>query len=95
MLSRILFFELNNVKNVWVFDGVPPVLKSETLKKRKEAKDAALQIINEAKSATEGEDREDILKYVKRSVFITNQMKKDAMTLVELLGMPCISVLYP
>jgi flap endonuclease-1 len=92
MLYRNLFFLQNGVKACWVFDGIPPTAKINTLKKRQDSKDYAKEIVDLNKSEPIP-DKKEILKYSKRSVMITKQMKNDAMELIKLLGLPFIQVL--
>lgn len=77
----------SGVKPVYVFDGKPPVLKGDTLAKRKEARDDAMKKLAEAK---EQGPEEDVQKYTKRLVRVTRQHNDDVKTLLRLMGLPVI-----
>lgn len=55
LLSRTVNFLEIGIKPIWVFDGKPPELKMEELKKRKEAKAEAQEQMVEAKDVGNAE----------------------------------------
>jgi len=75
------------IKLVFVFDGKPPELKEEELKKRKRIKEKAmLEWINAIKE-------KDYIKAFSKSVMtskLTNSMIEDAKKLLKLLGIPYV-----
>lgn len=72
---------------VYVFDGIPPELKQEEIKRRKEAKLIAEQKFKEAK---EKEDVEEMKKYGGRFVKITDKIIKQSKELLEAMGISII-----
>ena len=56
ILNRTIQFIKNGIKPIWVFDGAPPELKLDELKKRKELKIAAKEAASEAKEVGKVED---------------------------------------
>ena len=75
------------IKPVYVFDGKPPVLKGDTLEKRKVARDAAMKKLEEAKEVANAKDME---KYTKRLVKVTRKHNEDVKKLLQLMGLPVI-----
>eukprot|EP00232_Nephroselmis_pyriformis_P024207 CAMPEP_0182873408 /NCGR_PEP_ID=MMETSP0034_2-20130328/12310_1 /TAXON_ID=156128 /ORGANISM="Nephroselmis pyriformis, Strain CCMP717" /LENGTH=389 /DNA_ID=CAMNT_0025006053 /DNA_START=18 /DNA_END=1187 /DNA_ORIENTATION=- len=75
------------MKPVFVFDGKPPTLKAEELKKRKELKQGADDGL---KAATEAGDAELIEKFAKRSVRVTKEHNEECKKLLRLMGVPVV-----
>ena len=75
------------IKPVYVFDGPPHPLKNKTVETRKERKEQALQKLNEARKAGV---IEDIVKYAKQAIFVTDEIIDDAKKLLKLLGVPIV-----
>lgn len=71
------------IKPIWVFDGKPPELKTDELKKRKEIKVAAQE---DMAIAQEEGDMEKAKQMAGRSVRITSDMIRDAKTLLSYMG---------
>ena len=90
-LSGLFYRNINllqeEIKPVYIFDGIPPELKQEEIKKRKEAKRIAEQKFKEAK---EKHDISEMKKYSGRFVKITNEIIQQSKELLEALGIPVI-----
>ncbi|GJP42526.1 hypothetical protein CLOM_g2077 [Closterium sp. NIES-68] len=71
----------------YVFDGKPPDLKREELKKRYARREDATEGLQEAKEEGKAEDVE---KYSKRTVRVTRQHNEDCRRLLRLMGVPVI-----
>lgn len=87
LISRFTNYMDKGLKFVFVFDGKPPSLKSEESKRRKELKQEAQKLFEEAKQK---EDIENMKKYAARSVFLTNEMIEETKELLSYLGIPLI-----
>jgi len=77
----------NNIKVVYVFDGVPPAQKVEEIAKRKKVKEQARKDWELAKVRG---DIEDMAKYAKRTSKITWDMVDDAKELLSAMGIPYV-----
>ncbi len=90
-LSGLFYRTINliqkGIKPVFVFDGKPSKLKSETLKKRIEIRTDAEK---EYKKALEVGNLEDAKKFASRALHLTDEMVKEAKKLIELMGLPLI-----
>ena len=90
-LSGLFYRNINllqeGIKPVYVFDGIPPELKQEEIKKRKAAKKMAEEKYTEAK---EKEDIEGMRKYSGRFVKITDEIIQQSKELLEALGIPVV-----
>ncbi len=75
------------IKPVYVFDGKPPELKQQEIKKRQEAKDMAELKYKEARIR---DDIHGMKKYSSRTVKITTEMLNQSKELLEALGIPFI-----
>mmetsp|Transcript_16117 Transcript_16117/g.48410 ORF Transcript_16117/g.48410 Transcript_16117/m.48410 type:complete len:389 (-) Transcript_16117:263-1429(-) len=75
------------IKPVFVFDGKPPVMKSDELSKRRTMKESARAELKEAEKA--GDD-EAIARLVKRTVTVTQRHNDECKELLELMGMPVV-----
>ncbi len=78
---------LEGIKPVYVFDGTPPELKQQEIKKRIEAKEMAEKQYQEAKAR---DDTAGMKKYAGRTVRITDEMITGSKELLEALGIPVI-----
>ncbi|MDR2945117.1 MAG: flap endonuclease-1 [Methanosarcinales archaeon] len=87
LLYRTSAFAEDGIKSVFVFDGVPPELKAETLGKRRELRDAAHE---KWAFAMERGDTAEILKYSQAAVKIDPQAVEESKTLLSMLGIPVI-----
>jgi len=90
-LSGLFYRNINllqeGIKPVYVFDGKPPELKQEEIKKRREAKEMAEQKYEEAK---EKKDVDSMKKYGGRFVKITDQIIEQSKEILEAMGIPVI-----
>lgn len=87
ILYRTAGFVEDGIKPVFVFDGVSPELKAETLDKRREIRDEAHE---KWKSALERGDTADILKYSQAAVKIDPQIVDECKMLLGMMGIPVV-----
>lgn len=88
LLNRTLSLLEHGVKPIWVFDGKPPVLKSDELEERKEKKQKAQE---EYDAAMEEGNLEAAAKMAQRTIRVTPEMTEDAKKMLELWGIPVIT----
>ena len=87
---RILKLIRNRTNMIWVFDGAPPLIKLDTLNKRKEIKQKANTLLtNNYDMLTETE----IIKLQKRNIKLTKNMVQDIQLLLQLFGIPYIEAI--
>ncbi|KAI8818775.1 PIN domain-like protein [Fimicolochytrium jonesii] len=77
----------NGIKPVYVFDGKPPDLKADELKKRLEKRTEAEA---KAEAATEAGDTENFDKFSRRTVKVTKEHNNECKKLLRLMGIPYI-----
>ncbi|NXP15449.1 FEN1 endonuclease, partial [Thinocorus orbignyianus] len=87
MFYRTIRMVENGIKPVYVFDGKPPQLKSGELSKRTERRAEAEKHLQEAQEAGE---EENIEKYSKRLVKVTQQHNEECKKLLTLMGIPYV-----
>jgi flap endonuclease-1 len=75
------------VRPIFVFDGKPPDLKSETLNRRKEIRESALEKWESAK--VEG-DLEAAYRYAQASSKVNKEIVEDSKFLLSLMGIPSV-----
>jgi flap endonuclease-1 len=75
------------IRPVYVFDGKPPELKQREIEARRAAKEKAREQMERA--STEGRI-EEVAKYAKRVVYITDEMAEDAKRLLTAMGIPWV-----
>ncbi|MEM4776321.1 MAG: flap endonuclease-1, partial [Pyrobaculum sp.] len=75
------------IKVVYVFDGRPPEFKLIEIEERRRAKEKAMEEV--VKALREGR-REDVVKYMKRAVFLTSEIVDDAKKLLSYMGVPWV-----
>ncbi len=88
LLHRNSRLMLAGIRPVYVFDGIPNILKSGTLEKRKEAKIRA-----EAKyaEAIEKKDMEKAHSYAMQTSRLTEEIITESMRMLDLLGIPYLT----
>ncbi len=90
-LTGLLYRTINlleaGIKPVFVFDGKPHELKSETVRKRSRIRTEAK--IKEERAREKGEEAE-ARKYAQRAVKLTDEMVGDAKKLIKLMGLPVV-----
>lgn len=90
-LSGLFYRNINllqeEIKPVYIFDGIPPEIKQKEIEKRKEAKEIAEKKYQEAKDK---EDLEGMKKYASRTVKITDEIIQESKELLVSLGIPII-----
>ena len=87
LLYRTTSLAEAGIKPIFVFDGKPPDLKSETLKKRREIRESALEKWESAK--VEG-DLEAAYKYAQASSKVNQEIVEEAKYLLSIMGIPFI-----
>lgn len=87
MFYRTIRMIDNGVKPCYVFDGKPPDMKSGELEKRKERREEAEKLLNEAK---EKGDSEAMDKFERRLVRVTKEQNEDVKSLLRLMGVPVV-----
>ena len=89
-LSGIIYRVTNlveqGIKPVFVYDGKPPSLKAETIKARREVREAAKQMYEAAVASGSAE----AYKYAQASTSINAQIIKDSKELLTYMGVPFI-----
>jgi flap endonuclease-1 len=90
-LSGLFYRTVNliesNVKPIFVFDGEPPILKKDTIKERREMREAAKVKWEEALSAG---DVVAARKYAQFALKLTDEMIQESKDLLDYLGVPWI-----
>ncbi|XP_047309089.1 flap endonuclease 1-like isoform X1 [Impatiens glandulifera] len=87
MLSRTITILEAGLKPIYVFDGKPPDLKKHELMKRNSRRADAVDGLNEA--LIHGNE-DDIKKFSRQTVKVTEKHKEDCKKLVRLMGLPGI-----
>lgn len=77
----------NGIKPIYVFDGKPPDMKSGELEKRSERRKEAQESLDKA---VESGNQEDITKFNKRVIRVTQKHNDDCKKLLRLMGLPVI-----
>lgn len=90
-LSGLFYRTINlmeaGIKPVYVFDGKPPEFKLAEIEARRRVKEKAMEEV--VKAIREGR-RDDVAKYMKRVIFLTNEMVEDAKRLLTYMGVPWV-----
>ena len=84
VIYRVTNLVEQGIKPVFVFDGKPPVLKAETIKARREVREAAKQMYEAAKASGSAE----AYKYAQASTSINAQIIQDSKVLLGYMGVP-------
>eukprot|EP00850_Spirogloea_muscicola_P020204 SM000209S06383 [mRNA] locus=s209:194250:197897:- [translate_table: standard] len=87
MFTRTIRLLEAGMRPVYVFDGQPPDLKKEELKKRFSKREDATEGLAQAQEVGE---KEAIEKYSKRTVRVTKQHNDDCRRLLTLMGVPVV-----
>ncbi|XP_021623482.1 flap endonuclease 1 isoform X2 [Manihot esculenta] len=87
MFTRTIRLLEAGIKPVYVFDGQPPDLKKVELAKRYSRRADAT---DDLAQAVEAGNKEDIEKFSKRTVKVTNKHNEDCKRLLKLMGVPVI-----
>ncbi|KAI9491857.1 PIN domain-like protein [Zychaea mexicana] len=87
MFYRTVRMVENGIKPVYVFDGRPPTLKSGELAKRKARKEEAQANLEEA---NEVGTSEEVARYTKRTVRVTQEHNDECKRLLKLMGIPYV-----
>jgi flap endonuclease-1 len=90
-LSGLFYRNMNlleaGLKLVYVFDGVPPKLKSMEIQRRREVKVAAGEMY---KVALEKKDFAAAKKYASATAYLDNQMVEESKKLLDFMGIPWV-----
>lgn len=87
LFTRNVGFLAAGVAPVYVFDGMPPSLKSAEIERRRQIKrDAAIKY---EKALSEG-DMEGARKYAQQTTSLQDDMVRESKVLLGLLGIPCV-----
>ena len=90
-ISKIIKnFTDNNILPVCVFDGKSPLIKEESVEKRKEIIELSKEKCEQLKN-TNNENSEEYIKYFKRSFNITIQMINECKQFLEICGIPYVN----
>jgi flap endonuclease-1 len=87
LFSRITKLMIEDIKFVFVFDGKVPDLKKAERLRRKDVKQEASKMYEEAK---EKENIDDMKKYASRTSVLNPEMIEEAKSLITALGMPIV-----
>lgn len=87
LFSRFSNLLEKGIKFVFVFDGIAPDLKKKERDRRRKLKEEAKELYEEAKQS---QDIENMKKYAARSVFLTEDMIREAKLLIKAMGMPIL-----
>ena len=87
-----LFYRTSNlvemgIKPIYVFDGIPPVLKSAEIERRKQVKVEA--VVSYAKAAATG-DTDKMRTFASRATSMKDYMLDDSKKLLDLMGLPWV-----
>lgn len=84
VVSKTLLYLDNSITPIFVFDGKPPVLKNETLDKRKEEREMAKRLMDDE----ENDDKRT--KLFKKSTVITWKQMDQCKEILRAMGIPVI-----
>ncbi|XP_051132677.1 flap endonuclease 1 isoform X2 [Andrographis paniculata] len=87
MLTRTVRFLEAGIKPIYVFDGKPPDLKDREITNRFSRRADALKNLDDALKTG---NKEDIEKFSKRTVMMTEQHSEDCKRLLRLMGVPVV-----
>ncbi|MEM2131621.1 MAG: flap endonuclease-1 [Candidatus Woesearchaeota archaeon] len=87
LFFRISALMKNNIKLIFVFDGISPELKKEEKERRQEIKKEAFL---KYKKAVEEQDIELMKKYASRATYLTKEMIEESKKLISFFGFPII-----
>jgi flap endonuclease-1 len=85
ILNKTIFYLRNGILPIYVWDGIPPDIKSNTLHSRKKSKLHAKEIINNL-----DKNDKDYIKYLKRTVSLKNSEVNECINLLNVMGIPWI-----
>ncbi len=90
-LSGLFYRNMNlledGMKLIYVFDGIPPKLKTLEIQRRREVKVVAGEMYKEA---LERKDYESAKKYASATAYLDNQMVEESKKLLDLMGIPWV-----
>jgi flap endonuclease-1 len=87
LIFRSLNYLENQIKPVWVFDGVPPQLKTKTLERRKLWKEEGQKSMIDA---LENHEYAKAFKMKLRTIRVTEAMREDAKKMMEIFRIPYV-----
>jgi flap endonuclease-1 len=83
-------FTDNNILPIFVFDGKSPLIKSDSLEKRREIIELSREKCENLKKNSEY-NSEEYIKYFRRSFYITNELLNDCREYIKLTGIPYVN----
>ena len=92
-INRIFYYLSNNIIPVFVFDGVPPIEKKETLKKRTNIKEkikTKIDLLSNIEIDNESKQKE-ISKLTNQLVYVNKYHISECKKLLTLLGIPFLN----
>lgn len=87
LFNRTIMLLNHGIKPIWVFDGKPPEMKKEELKRRRDLKEKAVE---QKKEAEEEGKLGEAKSLAGRSVHVSQEMSDDAKKLIKLMGLPVV-----
>lgn len=87
LIPKIVRFLENGMVPIFVFDGKPPDLKSDTIEERKQKQQQALQNL----SKYDDSDDEGYIKNFKQTFKLTREHIEETQILLDLIGIPYIN----
>ena len=98
LLNRIYYYFNNNIIPVFVFDGIPPIEKKETLKKRSNVKEkikSKIEVLELIKIDNNNEHeklniKQEIIKLTNQLVYVNKYHILECKKLLNLLGVPYV-----
>ena len=88
LFNRLIFFKINNIETIFIFDGIAPKLKEKERELREEKKKKAMENYEIAKSQ---ENLKDMKKFSQSLTKLNEKMIEDSKTLISLFGFPIIN----
>ena len=84
IMNKTIFYLINGILPIYIFDGEPPEIKKDTLIDRKNIKTKAKNMISE------DVDEQERIKSFKKSFFITHKHIQECKDLLDLMGIPYV-----
>jgi len=84
IFNKTVWLISNNIIPIYIFDGKPPEFKQDILNNRRKIKELNLKKLEEC------ETEEDKIKYLKRTVSITEEYINETKEILDLMGIPYI-----
>lgn len=82
LFNKTVWLVSNNILPVYVFDGIPPDFKSNTIQTRRDIKKKAFEKLQNC------DNEKDRIKYLKRTTSISKKQIEESKELLTLMGIP-------